>query len=371
MRRLLISALIVLLCYVSYSQAQESKSVFVGTFTSEGAEGIYLCKFDPETGNLSHSKVFKGIDNPNFLRISPCGRYLFAVIRNPIAVDPSGGSVAAYRIAANGDIEFINKQSAQGNDPCYVDVSPDGKWVAIANYGGGSVALYPVGPGGVLSPASSLIKHQGSGPNAARQQAPHAHSIRFSGDGKTLRAADLGTDQLLIYRLDATAGTLSPGKQPFVALPPGAGPRHFTLTSGEDYIYVANELNSTVSVLENNDGVFNVIQTVSTLPAGYTGTSYCADIHLSPDNKFVYVSNRGHQSIAVLSRDSDGKLTPVTHVSVEGDWPRNFTLDPSGKYMLVANQRSHNIAVFELRNGIPVFTGNQIKIPAPVCLDFL
>jgi 6-phosphogluconolactonase len=371
MRRYLISTVFILLCYMSYSQEDVSKWLFVGTFTSEGAEGIYLCRFDPATGSLIQTKVFKGIDNPNFLKVSPCGNYLFAVTRAPFAVDPSGGSVASYRIGANGNLEFINKQSTLGNDPCYVDISPDGSWVAISNYGGGSVALYPVSKTGVLSPSSSLLKHRGSGPHPTRQKAPYAHSIRFTRDGKTLHAADLGIDQLLIYQLDASSGTLVPGKQPFVALPPGSGPRHFEFSSDEKYCYLANELNSTVSVLENQNGQLALMQTLSTLPAGYNGTSFCADIHLSPDGKFVYVSNRGHQSIAVFSRDTGGKLSHVTHVHVEGDWPRNFTIDPAGKFMLVANQRSHNIAVFELRNGIPVFTGNQIKIPAPVCLDFL
>lgn len=171
--------------------------------------------------------------------------------------------------------------------------------------------------------------------------------------------------------MDASSGTLLPEKQPFVALPPGSGPRHFEFTPDEKYCYIANELNSTVSVLENKNGQLAVIQTLTTLPSGFTGSSFCADIHLSPDGKYVYVSNRGHQSIAVFSRNSGGLLTSVAHVHVEGDWPRNFTIDPSGRYMLVANQRSHNIAVFELRDGIPVFTGNQAKIPAPVCLDFL
>ncbi len=370
MIKLAFSFILVFALSVLSAQDNGTGIMYVGTFTSEGAEGIYQCSFNASTGELSQVSVFKGVDNPGFLRKSPDGKFLYVVTRAPVTVDPAGGSVAAYRIGLQGNLEFLNKQSSQGRDPCYVDVSPDGKWVAIANYGGGSVAIYPVNQDGSLKPASSLVKHEGSGPHPTRQKAPYAHSIRFSKDGKTLYAADLGTDQLLVYQLDEVTGMISPSVQPFVALPPGSGPRHFEFSSDEKFCYVANELNSTVSVVERKSGRWTVTETLSTLPSEFTGDSFCADIHLSADGKFVYVSNRGHQSIAVFGRNSNGSLTAITHVNVQGDWPRNFTIDPSGKYMLVANQRSHNIAVFELRNGVPVYTGKDIKLPAPVCLAF-
>ncbi len=370
MVRLVFSFLLVLTITVLSAQDSSTGIFYVGTFTSEGAEGIYQCNFNSSTGAISQTMVYKGVDNPNFLRKSPDGKYLYAVTRSPQTVDPSGGSVSAYQIGLGGNLEFINKQSSQGNGPCYVDVSPDGKWVAIANYGGGSVAVYPVSQDGSLKPASSLVKHKGSGPHPTRQKAPYAHSIRFSKDGKTLYAADLGTDQLLIYQLDEATGMISPSLQPYVALPPGSGPRHFEFSTDEKFCYVANELNSTLSVLERKGGRWAVNETLSTLPSGYTGENSCADIHLSPDGKFVYVSNRGHQSIAVFGISENGSLSAIAHVNVQGDWPRNFAIDPSGKYMLVANQRSHNIAVFELRSGVPVYTGNEIKIPAPVSLAF-
>ncbi|MFZ5431738.1 MAG: lactonase family protein [Bacteroidota bacterium] len=353
-----------------WSQRPSGIPFYVGTFTSEGAEGIYLCRFVQESGEITLDRVFKGVDNPNFLSRSPDGHYMYVVNRSPGAVDPAGGSVSAYRIGSRGTLEFINKQSSLGNDPCHVTVSPDGKWVAIANYGGGSVAIFPVGQDGGLLPSTSLIKHRGSGPHPTRQKAPYAHSVWFSKDGSLLYAADLGTDQLFIYRLDPATGMLSPAQQPFVKLPPGSGPRHFRFSADELFCYVANELNSTVSVLKKDNGNWTVVQTVSALPAGYRGTSFCADIHLSPDGRFVYVSNRGHQSIGVFRRNQDGTLTVETHVNVQGDWPRNFVIEPTGTYMLVANQRSHNIAVFQLRDGIPVYSGNEIRIPAPVCLQF-
>lgn len=351
-------------------QGKVNLPFYVGTFTSEGAEGIYRLHFDPVSGKITSGQVFKGVDNPNFLKKSPDGKYLYVVTRPRPEVDPLGGSVASYRINRQGGIEFINKQSSHGNGPCYVDVSADGKWVAVANYGGGSVAVYPVGEGGALMPATGIVKHKGSGPDKARQNEPHAHSIVFSRDGNILYAADLGTDQLLIYRLDKGTGMLSPADQPHVMMPPGSGPRHFAFTSDERWAYVANELLSTVSVLERRNGRLEVVQTISSLPGGFTGTSYCADIHLSGDEQFVYVSNRGHQSVAVFKRATDGRLNLLETVQVQGDWPRNFAIDPSGKYLLVANQRSHNITVFRLRNGIPEYTGEQYTVPAPVCIGF-
>jgi len=369
-KKIFFQAVGIMLCFNVFAQKPVTDRLWVGTFTSEGAEGIYLCSFEPSTGIISQERVFKAVDNPNFLCKSPDGNYLYVVSRAPTAIDPSGGSVMAYRINSAGNLEFLNKQSSHGNDPCHVAVSPDGKWVAIANYGGGSVAVYPVNSDGSLQPSSSLVKHRGSGPHPTRQRAPYAHSVRFSNDGKLLFAADLGTDQLLMYTLDQLTGIIAPASQPFVALPPGSGPRHFVFTSDEKFIYVANELNSTVSVIEKTNGQYRLKQTLSTLPAGFKGNSFCADIHLSPDQKFVYVSNRGHQSIAVFNRSSDGGLVFNTTVYVQGDWPRNFTVHPQGKYMLVANQRSNNIAVFELRQGIPVFTGHEISLPSPVCLVF-
>lgn len=355
----------------AFVNAQETPEKFyAGTFTSEGAEGIYRCSFNPSSGEIAIEQVFKGIDNPNFLRITADRKYLYAVSRAPKAVDPDGGAVMAYAISADGSLVFLNKQSSHGEDPCYVDVSSDGKFVAVANYGGGSVALYPVRADGSLEPASSVILHEGSGPNKARQTRAYAHSIRFSDRNDQVIAADLGTDKLFLYNLDRKEQKLVPSSQAMVSLPPGSGPRHFEITADHSFCYVVNELLSTVTVFRMDGEKFTEIQNISALPPGFTGTSYCADVHLSPDGKFLYVSNRGHQSVAVFQRGNDGLLAAVQYVPVEGNWPRNFTIDPSGRFMLVANQRSHNITVFRLENGIPVFTGKELKIPAPVCISF-
>lgn len=345
--------------------------LYVGTFTSEGAEGVYLCSFDTVTGKLEKRQVFKGFDNPSYLQSSADGKYLYVVNRATVQVEPTGGFIVAFRINDNGSLSFLNKQPSYGADPCYVDVSTDGKFAAIANYGGGTVALYPVDENGKLLPATSVVQHRGSGPNTARQGAPHAHSIRFSPFSSQLFSADLGTDQLLIYDLSPATRQMTPAAQPFAALPPGSGPRHFDFSADGKFIYVVNELNSTVTIYENQNGRFTELQSVATVPAGTGEGNYCADIHLSADEKFLYVSNRGHNSIAVFSRHANGLLTLRTNVSTRGDWPRNFTIDPTGKFLLAANQRSGNIVVFKLENGIPVFSGNELAVPAPVCLEFL
>lgn len=372
MKRIALFLMLTVFCHSLNAGAQMSEILFfVGTFTSEGSEGIYLCSFNPGTGELLRKQVFKGIDNPNFIRKSPDGKYLYVTMRPPVQVESTGGYVAAYRIGHNGRIEFMNKQPTFGKDPCYVDVSPDGRNVAVSNYGGGSVALFPVKEDGSLRPASSVVRHEGSGPHPTRQTKAFAHSIRFSPHSSLVYAADLGADKLFSYEIDKSAEKLVPAVQPFVKLPPGSGPRHFDFSKDGRFCYVVNELSSTIDVFSNNNDKLSGIQTIRTIPDSFTGMNYCADIHISPDGIFLYASNRGMNSIAVFSRDDQGKLKLLANVPTEGDWPRNFVLDPTGRYILAANQKSHNITVFRLDNGIPVFTGKELKIPAPVCLEFL
>ncbi|MBW6535098.1 MAG: lactonase family protein [Mariniphaga sp.] len=359
------------LFFQCFAQTSDSGKFYVGTFTSEGAEGINLCSFDFSTGEIALIKTFKGIDNPSFLKISPNRNFLYAVTRLPEKVEKSGGYIQAYKIDQNGDLKFLNKQLSHGSDPCHVDVSPNGNFTAIATYGGGTTSLYKIDDDGKLNPASSTISNEGSGPTS-RQTAPHAHSIKFSKNGKQAFSADLGTDQLNIF--DLKKDKLIPAKQHFVNLPPGSGPRHFDFHPNADVIYVINELNSTISVIDKNGRNREVVQTISTLPGNFSGTSYCADIHVSADGKYVYGSNRGHNSIAVFKTDPVSKqLEFLSTVPTRGEWPRNFTITADGKFLLVANQHSGNIVVFNINTetGIPEFSGKEIKLPAPVCLEFL
>ncbi len=347
------------------------QKIYVGTFTSEGAEGVYLCSFNRETGDIDLEKTYKAIDNPSFLKISPDKKYLYVAGRASDKIEGSGGYVYAYSIEGNCDIRFLNKQVSHGKGPCHVDVSPDGKFVATANYTSGTIALYPVGENGELLTASTVIQNKGSGPDKTRQDSPHAHSIKFSPFSKSVFSADLGTDHLDIFALEN--GKLSREGQKFVKLPAGSGPRHFDFHPNGKVIYVVNELKSTVSVLEKKHGEWKIIQNISSLPKSFNGESYCADIHVSDDARFLYVSNRGHNSIAIFSiGKTTKKLKLAGTIGTEGDWPRNFALSPGNKFMLVANQRSGNITVYKINTetGFPEFTGKQVRLPAPVCLEF-
>lgn len=372
MKKLTLLFLLTVNVLIGFGQNISKQKFYVGTFTSEGAKGIYLCEFDFETGEIDLKQTFLGVDNPNFLKISPDRKYLYVVNRAPKEIESTGGYISAYKIGKNGDLSFLNKQLSHGDDPCHVDVSPDGKFVALANYGGGSTALYPVSDDGSLLAASSIIVNKGSSVDKSRQAKPYAHSIRFSPFENRIFSADLGTDQLNIYELEGDK--LVQNGQKFVKLDAGAGPRHIEFYSDGNFIYVISELNSTITTFKRNGDNWAKFQVISTLPADFKGASYCADIHISADGKYLYGSNRGHNSIAVFEINAETKkLESLGFVPVEGDWPRNFSLSPNGDFLLVANQKSGNIPVFKINksNGMPEFTGKEIKIPAAVCIEFL
>ncbi|MBK6283224.1 MAG: lactonase family protein [Draconibacterium sp.] len=372
MKRISMLLFLIVTALLVFGQNTGKQKFYVGTFTTEGAKGIYLCEFDALTSEIGLNQTFPGIDNPNFLKISPNKKYLYVVNRAPQIIEPIGGYISAYEIEKNGALKFLNKQLSHGADPCHVDVSKDGKHVAVANYGGGTTSLYPVAVNGSLLPASSVIVNEGSGIDKSRQTKPYAHSIKFSPFENRVFSADLGTDQLNIFELEGDK--LIQSGQKFVKLQPGSGPRHFDFHPDGNFIYVISELNSTITILKRVGKNWEEVQVISTLPTDFKGTSYCADVHVSNDGKYLYGSNRGHNSIAVFEINSETKkLKPLGYVPVEGDWPRNFSLSPSGDFMLVANQKSGNITVFKINkgNGMPEYTGNQIQIPAPVCIEFL
>jgi 6-phosphogluconolactonase len=362
--------LFILISHLVFAQPQNRQIFYVGTFTSEGGSGILRCGLNTETGDIELLDTYKSIDNPSFLKISPDKKYMYTATRPPKDIDPGGGYVNAYEIEKNGALKFIVKQSSNGADPCHVDVSGDGKWVAAANYGGGTVSLYPVDSHGGLLPATSVVINQGSGADKTRQAAPHAHSIKFSPFSGNVFSADLGTDQLDIFTIEN--GKLVQGDQRFVKMEAGAGPRHFEFHPSGKLIFVINELNSTITTVQQVNGKWERGESVSTLPEGFEGKSYCADIHLSADGLYLYGSNRGHNSIAVFEINGN-RLKMKTIVPVEGNWPRNFALSPDGRFLLAANQRSGNITVFRIdkKTGIPVFTGHELKTASPVCIEFL
>ena len=343
--------------------------LFIGTYTEGKSEGIYSYRLDQVTGALKQAGSVKS-ENPSFLAIDPARRFLYAVNEKP------EGSVSSFRIdRKTGGLSFVNQQSSQGADPCHVSVERGGKSVLVANYTSGNVSVLPILPDGSLGPAIDVQQHEGSGPRE-QQKGPHAHCIKLDRANRFAFAADLGNDNVMIYRFNPLNGKLEPGTQPSATLHSGAGPRHLTFHPDGKYLYVINELDSSITTFKYNaaQGTLIAFESVSTLPRDFTGTSYCADIHVANSGRFLYGSNRGHNSIVVFVIDPrSGKLNLVEHVSTEGKWPRNFTIDPSGTFLLVANQHTDNVVVFRIdqQTGRLTPANQTAEIPTPVCLQFL
>ena len=341
--------------------------LYVGTYT----ESIYLVRMDRRSGELLQVGAVKAGANPSFLSMHPNGRVLYAVKE----LEPTG-AVSAFAIErATGALTRLNEQPSEGGAPCYVSVDRSGRAALVANYAGGSVALLPIEANGALAPAASVVHHTGKGPNAERQEAPHAHCILPDPSDRFALAADLGADRVFVYRLDLDGKSLRHIKEGDAVMRPGAGPRHLAFHPTLPLVFVANELDSTIATLrfDSTRGALAPIDTRSTLPPGWTGTNYPADIHVAANGRTLYVSNRGHNSIAVFSvAEATGALALEQVVATEGDWPRNFSLDPSGRWLLVANQRSDSVVVFgrDQDNGRLTATRQRIALPSPVCLRF-
>jgi len=340
--------------------------LYVGTYT----ENIYLVRMDRRSGELLQVGAVNAGTNPSFLSIHPNGRVLYAV--NELE---QTGAVSAFAIErATGALTRLNEQPSGGGAPYYVSVDRSGHALLVANYGGGSVALLPIEPNGALAPAH-VVQHKGKGPNAERQEAPHAHCILPDPSNRFALAADLGADRVFLYHLDLEGRSLRHIEEGDAVMRAGAGPRHLAFHPTLPLVFVANELDSTVATLrfDSARGTLSPQGTVSTLPAGWTGTNYPADIHVGASGRTLYVSNRGHNSIAVFSvAEATGALALEQRVSTEGDWPRNFSLDPTGRWLLVANQRSGSVVVFgrDPDNGRLTPTRQRIAIPSPVFLRF-
>jgi 6-phosphogluconolactonase len=358
-----------------WSRPAEMLTLYVGTYTSGKSEGIYLYRMNSLTGELTRVNAFKTV-NPSFLAIDRSKRYLYAVNEVSQHLGAASGRVSAFAIeAGTGNLRLLNEQATQGADPCYLTIDRKRKTLLVANYTGGSIAALPIRSDGTLGMAIDVKQHEGSSLKE-QQKGPHAHCVILDRFERYALAADLGTDKVMIYRFNPLTGKLIPGQQPWTQLQAGAGPRHLVLHPKGKYAYVINELDSTLTVLKYNEahGTLTHVETVSTLPADFSGVSYCADVHVSPSGKFLYGSNRGHNSIVVFRIDQrTGKLKQVQHVSTEGKWPRNFALDPAGNFLLVANQQTDNVVVFRIapQTGLLTLSGQSAEIPVPVCLKFI
>lgn len=355
--------------------------VYVGTYTERttdgsGSKGIYAARFDTATGRLASLAPVAELQNPSWVTPSHDGRFLYAVseVGVPDASGVPAGQVVAYAIGDGGRLTEINRLSSRGADPCHLAVSRSGHTVAVANYTGGSVATYHVGDDGRLA-AASRDQHVGKGPNAQRQERAQAHSTDFAADDRLLLSCDLGNDRVYVYRHDPRAGTITAHRPGFVGLEPGAGPRHLALHPSGRYAYVLTELGSSVAMFAWNAGAGTLVQrqSVSTLPVGTTVTNNPAEIVVHPSGRFVYASNRGHDSIAVFSVDArNGRLTLLANTPTGGSTPRNFTLDPSGRWLLAANQRSNSIVTFAVEPSTGALTQSRatLAVPRPVCIAF-
>jgi 6-phosphogluconolactonase len=352
----------------------ESLPGYFGTYTQaeNSGKGIYRSALDLETGKLSDPVLVAQARNPSFLEIHPNGKFLYAVSEADRA-----GSVSAFEIdTATGDLKFLNQRPSGGAGPCHVSIDHAGKNLLVANYGSGSASVIPIEPDGRLAEATGFIQHKGSSVNPNRQKEPHAHSINVSPDDRFAFVADLGIDKIMIYRLDIEKGTIIGNSPPSAQVKPGAGPRHFAFHPNGKFAYVINEIDCTVTAFayDSGSGTLTEIQSVTTLPKGFAGSNTCAEVRVHPSGKFLYGSNRGHDSIVVYRVDlAKGTLTFVEHETTDIKTPRNFNIDPMGKFCLVANQDSDSVVVFRIdpETGALEPTGHKISIPKPVCIRFL
>lgn len=354
----------------------EHPVLFVGTYTDHKgsqSKGIYVYRMDPSSGELTFQWEAKGILNPSFLDLHPHQNFLYAVNEVQIFAGEESGGVSALSVdPQSGELKLLNAYSSRGKDPCYISIEASGRFALVANYSSGTVSMFPIQADGQLGPASDVVQHSGSSVDPERQKEPYAHCIRPDPTNRFAIAADLGADKLLIYRMDLENGKLN--KHAELKVHPGAGPRHVIFHPNGRYMYLINELDSTLNVYhyDSDAGNLEELQTISTLPDGYQGESLCADLHIC--GKYLYASNRKHDSIAWYSIDeAGGQLTYQGEVSSGGKEPRGFVIDPGGSFLLAAHERSDNIVIFKLdpETGRPSATGHEAKLSQPVCVRFV
>ena len=361
---------------------------FVGTYTEniqtgtgrmlEGkARGIHIFRFDSDCGALEAVGVAEGVRNPSYVVADPAGRFLYAVNEVKDFAGSSAGAVSAFAIdRPTGALTLLNSVPSGGSDPCHLIVDASGRYVLVANYSSGSMAVLPIRPDGSLGRATDVVQHEGASADPIRQRGPHVHASATDRLGRYIFTVDLGLDRVMIYRLDLSSGRLLPNVVPSFETPPGAGPRQLALHPDNLRAYIINELDSTMTACDFDaaTGALDGFQTLSTLPAGFTGINTSAEVQVSPSGKFLYGSNRGHDSLVIYAIDeSSGRLEVVGHEPTRGNAPRSFCISPSGLFIAVVNQNSDNLVVFGIdgRSGSLAATGHEVAVPTPVCVRFL
>lgn len=354
------------------AQQESLHYLITGTYTSGKSEGIYVYLFNGKDGTFKEVSKVK-ISNPSFLTLSPDEKFVYAVTEN--SNNDNGGEVVSFAFnKKTGVLTPVNKQFSGGDSPCYIDVDKTGKWIFVGNYSSGTLTVLPVDASGNIGAATTTIKHEGFGVNKNRQEKPHVHCTYVSDDNKWLFVPDLGIDKVMVYGFDAANGSLRSAEQPFIKIHDGGGPRHITFHPNNKYAYVIEEMGGAVDAFNYNNGKFDALQRIESVQKEDTGFVGSADIHLSADGKFLYASNRGgFNTIAIYSvSQQNGKLTLIGHQKSLGDFPRNFTIDPSGKFLLVANQKSNDVVIFKrnIKTGMLIDTGKRISVGNPVCLKW-
>jgi 6-phosphogluconolactonase len=377
----LVSAPVLLLSQTPTPEKSAAKGqyiAYIGTYTAKtSSKGIYAYRFDPEKGQLTSIGVAAETADPSFLAVHPNGKYLYAVNEISTFNGGAGGAVSAFSIAAKtGALQFLDQVPTRGAGPCHVSVDKNGAYVLVANYDGGSIASFAVQEDGSLGTASGFVQHSGSGPDKERQEGPHAHWIGASPDNRFALAVDLGLDQVIVYGFDSSKGIFTPMLSGFAKVKPGAGPRHLAFHPNGKFAYVLSEMDSSVTVFsyQAKNGAFSPLETISAVPKDYAGRKEAAEIAVHPSGKFLYTSNRGHDSIAIFEiNPAKGTLKSLGQVLSGGQTPRHFAIDPTGSYLLAENQESNNIVVFHIdpATGNLTPTGQTIEVPSPVCITFV
>ena len=362
--------------------------VYVGTYTESirfgsgkivqgKGEGIYIFRMDQSSGAMEPVGKATGVPNPSYLAFDPTHRFLYAVNELKSYEGQPSGTISAFAVdPRTGRLKFLNKRLTGGTDPCHVVVDKKRTCILVANFMSGSVCVLPVLADGSLGEASHFVQHQGSSIDLLRQRGPHAHSVTLDEANRFAFVPDLGLDKLVVYRLDPERGRLEPHDVPWLAVKPGAGPRHLVFHPSGRSAYLINELDSTVLALsyDGGSGTFKELQVVPTLPEGFSGESACADVQVAPSGAFLYASNRGHDSIVIYRiHQRTGRLTYVGHEPTRGKTPRSFGVDPGGRFLLVANQDSDTLVTFRIdpKTGKLLPTEHAMQVPTPVCVKFL
>ncbi len=365
---------LLMLTLISLSSTAQNVHLFVGTYTNTGSKGIYVYRFNTLTGKATQVSHTDSANNPSYLAIAPNGKFVYAVNETN---GEHPGKVSAYSFNHHtGKLNLINQQLTGGDDPCYVSVHKNNNWVVVGNYSGGSASVFGVNENGGLKPATQVIQQTGSSINKSRQQKAHVHATVFSPDYDYVFTPNLGTDKVMAYSFNAQLNNpLKPAFPSYTAVVPGSGPRHLTFHPNKRFAYLIEELSGKVAAFRYSKGKLTAIQQISTHPKDYKGAIGSADIHVSPDGKFLYASNRGDaNSIAIFAiNPNNGRLQLRGIQSTMGEAPRNFTIDPTGKFLLIANQNTNNIVIFKRnkQTGLLTATGEQIELPKPVCLQMM